>query len=598
MFGLNIIETSSVGSAGLSTARLNEVRASINAAAEMWGQYIDAPNAAIDVELSFGNLGLSLATAGAFYSVGSGVSQSVVIQELAGNRDIFSGIRDATLDIDISDLRDPDHYFYDTSFEPNPTGLAFSQYDFLSVMVHEFGHILGLTVAPSFTTPFGALTQMINGVNHFVGSNAVAANGGNPVALTGSHLVSEDLLDPSIRNGERGLITPLHIAIWEDIGIPIAEPTSSADTLFGFELVDDMISALGGNDVVHGLTGDDTLSGGGGSDTLIGGLGLDILTGGSGADTFKFNVGDDGAIITDLSEQDALQFVNDNTAQAVLDTAQQSGSDTFLTFNGSQITLRNVEDASLSRSGFKIVANETPTGPPQRNDTYTYRMSDGVVTISTDQEDATSGDNDRVVFADLDLSDVEFSQNGINLQIAWHIGAQSGVLDVAEGGQPIESFEFADGSVIGSVSAELWSLGRDRLAGTSGDDKIHGGNDGITSGVLMLSGLGGDDDLKGAYYLQGGAGNDTYRIAQGDSTSLIYGESSGNDRIIFEDIALADVSFELIDTAWIEDRLRVSWTNDDGTNQYLDVEQDGVPIESFEFADGSVRVVNELWDMI
>jgi len=103
----------------------------------------------------------------------------------------------------------------------------------------------------------------------------------------------------------------------------------------------------------------------------------------------------------------------------------------------------------------------------------------------------------------------------------------------------------------------------------------------------MLSGLGGDDDLKGAYYLQGGTGNDTYQIAQGDSTRLIYGETSGEDRIVFADIALADASFELIDTTWIQDRLRISWTNDDGSNQFVDIEQDGVVIESFEFADGS-----------
>ena len=206
--------------------------------------------------------------------------------------------------------------------------------------------------------------------------------------------------------------------------------------------------------------------------------------------------------------------------------------------------------------------------------------------------------NDRVIFADLDLSDVEFRNDGEDLQIAWANGAQSGTLNIAEDGEYIESFEFADGSVISSVSAEHWSLGRDRLLGTSGDDKIHGGNDGTTSGVLMLSGLGGDDDLKGAHLLQGGTGNDTYRIAQGDSTRLIYGETSGEDRIVFEDIALADVSFELIDTAWITDRLRISWENDDGTNQFVDVEQDGEYIESFEFADGSVRTVNELWDMI
>jgi len=114
----------------------------------------------------------------------------------------------------------------------------------------------------------------------------------------------------------------------------------------------------------------------------------------------------------------------------------------------------------------------------------------------------------------------------------------------------------------------------------------------------MISSLDGNDDLKGAYYLQGGAGDDTYRVAQGDSTRLIYGETSGEDRIVFEDIFLADVSFELIDTTWIQDRLRISWTNDDGSNQYVDIEKDGADIESFEFADGSIQSISEIWDMI
>jgi Ca2+-binding RTX toxin-like protein len=353
-----------------------------------------------------------------------------------------------------------------------------------------------------------------------------------------------------------------------------------------------------GDDILNGNDVANRLNGGAGADIITGGAGVDILTGGSGADTFVFGDGDEGAVVTDLSEQDALLFVSSNAAQAVLNTATQSGTDTLLTFNGTQITLRNVTDASLTHDGAEIVMSDAPSAS-QGNDTYTYSRADVDLVITATQETATSGTNDRVIFSDIALDEVEFRYDAGDLQVAWLNGAQSGTLNIAENGRHIESYEFADGSVIGSVSAELWSLGRDRLLGTSGNDKMHAGNDGSTGGVLMLSGLDGDDDLKGAHYLQGGAGNDTYRIAQDSSTRLIYAETSGDDRIIFEDIDLADVSFELIDTTWITDRLRISWTNDDDTKQFVDVEQDGSGIESYEFADGSVigSVSAELWSL-
>ena len=236
MFGLNIIDTASVAASGLSAAKITEVKASITAAAEIWGRYIDAPDAVIDLELTIDNIaGSALATAGAFFSrSGNDPYESVVTAEFASNSDLSPGNIDATLRVDLGRLEDSDFYFFDTSFEPDPEGLAFREFDFLSVMVHEFGHTLGLTIASNFTTPFDTMTQVINGVNFFVGANAVAANGGNPVELTGSHLLAEDLLDLSATNGQRGFITPVHVGIWQDIGVPIAAPSGGADTLYGF----------------------------------------------------------------------------------------------------------------------------------------------------------------------------------------------------------------------------------------------------------------------------------------------------------------------------------------------------------------------------
>jgi len=154
MFGINIIETVSVANSGLSATRLDQVRASINAAAEAWGRYIDAPNAVVDISLTIDNIpGNALATAGAqFFGFTGGTFESRVTQELAGNTDVNPGSIDGLLRIDLARLQDPNFYFFDTSFEADPEGLGFSEFDFLSVMVHEFGHILGLTIASNFTT--------------------------------------------------------------------------------------------------------------------------------------------------------------------------------------------------------------------------------------------------------------------------------------------------------------------------------------------------------------------------------------------------------------------------------------------------------------
>ncbi len=307
-------------------------------------------------------------------------------------------------------------------------------------------------------------------------------------------------------------------------------------------------------------------------------------------------------MITDLSDEDALRFASSSAAQAVLDTAEQSGVDTILTLNGSEITLRNIDDASLERSGSEIIVTEPSSGPSQGDDTYTYRMSDGAVTISTDQEDATSGTQDRVVLTDLDLSDVEFRYVGGDLQIAWVNGAQSGTLNIAEGGQHIESFEFADGSVLNSVNADFLARRatnpiaddeRDILNGSENGDTITG-----TDGTDFIYGLGGDDTLDaggtagGFQYLYGGQGNDTYQYGRESGQVFIHAETATSgtaDRLVFTDLNLSDVSFSTLEYSNpnIGDALRILW-NDGSNSGEVRLTLEGQHIESFEFADGSV----------
>lgn len=590
MFGLNIIDTPSVSASGLSAAKIAEVKASITAAAAVWGQYIDAPNAVIDLELTIDNIpGSTLATAGTFFfSSNNQPYESAVTTEFAADTDLNPGTRDATLRIDLETLEDESFYFFDTSFEADPAGLGFSEFDFMSVMVHEFGHVLGLSIASNFTTPFDTMTQVINGVNFFVGANAVAANGGNNVELTGSHLIAEDLLDTTTVNGQRGIVTPIHVGIWQDIGVPIIAPSAGADTLYGYEQFEDTINALGGNDTVYGLTGIDTLNGGAGDDTLVGGRGIDILTGGTGADIFQFDEIDEGAVVTDFEQTDVLRFSSAAAAQSVLASAQQSGANAVLTFNSTSITLNGISSSTLTQAGTDIIAGTA--GPSLGNDVYPYQKSDGIVTIGVDIEDATSGTNDRVVFSDLDLAELELRNIDGNLEFFWQDPGVSGALRLADGGTHIERFEFADGSVISSAAVNVFAGGTaDRLTGTSGSDKIFG-----TASREYIFGNNGNDTLDaggtdgGIQLLYGREGSDTYSLskANGSVGIVLDGENDaihgGFDTLQFTDLALEDLTLSTLGNG----DLSLAWN--DGTNSgSAELAGGGAHIERFEFADGS-----------
>ncbi|MEM7059521.1 MAG: LamG-like jellyroll fold domain-containing protein [Pseudomonadota bacterium] len=288
--------------------------------------------------------------------------------------------------------------------------------------------------------------------------------------------------------------------------------------LLGDEEANSLVGSHAAESIL-GLGGDDSISGGGGKDTIDGGEGIDIAYGGAGDDLIDLGAGGPGGV--------------------------QYGSG------------------------------------GEGNDTYIYGKAGGNVHFgAAGGETASSGTDDRVVFSDLDLSDVRFAFDAGDLLMNWTEGNESGSVRIADRGRVIETYEFADGSTLNGPIQNRGSYFE--AVGTTESEQIH------TNGqVRIISGHGGDDDLKGALYLRGGSGDDTYRIAQGDSSRMIYSETSGDDRVVFEDIALADVDFELVDSSWITDRLRISWTNDDGTSQHIDVENDGTGIESYQFADGS-----------
>ena len=90
------------------------------------------------------------------------------------------------------------------------------------------------------------------------------------------------------------------------------------------------------------------------------------------------------------------------------------------------------------------------------DDSYVYGTASGLVYIGSGAENAVSGAADRVVFSDLNVSDIrlgyqdyraDYPSEGLALMIMWTKGQQSGQLQIANSGSHIEIFEFANGDV-------------------------------------------------------------------------------------------------------------------------------------------------------
>ena len=124
------------------------------------------------------------------------------------------------------------------SGEPVP-----DKFDLTSILTHEVLHGLAFTGTlgnpnTDLRTKYDGLVDMQDGTPFFVGENAKKANAGNPVPLASEksgygsayyHVaIPADLMSESIKKGEVKTISPLDIAMLEDIGIPLAETENNA----------------------------------------------------------------------------------------------------------------------------------------------------------------------------------------------------------------------------------------------------------------------------------------------------------------------------------------------------------------------------------
>ena len=204
------------------------------------------------------------------------------------------------------------------------------------------------------------------------------------------------------------------------------------------------------------------------------------------------------------------------------------------------------------------------------NDTYVYKRGDGNDTI---QEDSWNGTADKLVFADINASDVTLVRNGEQLTILIResaAGAGDGgsiVLPYSlnqryQGG--IESIVFANGVTwnTSQINQAAW------YQGTSGNDTLVGSADTDT----LSGGLGNDT-------LTGGAGADRFVIALDGSLDTLTDFSPALGDLIQFDRA----SFGIAAGANISDYVSFAGTAPDASHGYLMVNSTGV----FWDADGS-----------
>ncbi|KZL19397.1 Bifunctional hemolysin/adenylate cyclase precursor [Pseudovibrio sp. Ad37] len=238
------------------------------------------------------------------------------------------------------------------------------------------------------------------------------------------------------------------------------------------------------------------------------------------------------------------------------------------------------------------------------NDTYLYGKGHGAVLINAHEGEGDG--TDTVRFTDLSLSDLRIgthkysatSAQGTALKFGWSDGGDSGQLRIANMGQHIERFEFADGTVLENIEVRddgrLKLFGADKaggayIIGSDKDDFIYG-----TIGADVLSAGRGADDWQ---HLYGYSGNDTYLYGFGGGNTMISaseGANDGTDIVRFTDLSLSDFT---IGTQQYSDSnglvLKFQW-NKNGEQGQLRVAQMGEYIERFEFADGTVLSSIEL----
>ncbi|WP_156152803.1 MULTISPECIES: calcium-binding protein [Pseudomonas] len=321
----------------------------------------------------------------------------------------------------------------------------------------------------------------------------------------------------------------------EQIKQLVLQPTSGADTLYGYA----------SDDLINGGAGHDTLIGNQGNDHLIGGEGNDRLEGGDGGDTLDGSAGND--------------YLTGG-----------EGSDTYLFGRGyGQDVINNFDRSAGSEDVIQLAADVLPADVRltrlQNKLILSIQGSDDTLTVEHYFEsDATDGYQiDRIVFAD---------------GTSWSVESVKQIVQVGTDGAD-SLYGYATDDVLDG------GAGNDVLHGYDGDDHLSGGagNDHLTGGGGNDTLLGGDgsDELSGGAgenVLDGGVGNDLYW--GGEKDTYIFRQGSDHDRVS----GLPDVATIKVEGYSLE-QLLLRRSGDSLVVSFLGNSQDTLTFE--RFFDGS-----------
>lgn len=297
----------------------------------------------------------------------------------------------------------------------------------------------------------------------------------------------------------------------------IVNGTAKLDTLFGHDLLNDVINGfdgddrllgLGGNDKLNGgngadrMNGDagnDTLNGEAGNDTLNGGIGNDTFVGGAGNDTMYGGAGDDIYTIADAGDKIVETAGNgeNDTVNAQIEYKLAAGVEVEFIM-GSHVTGNELRQTITGTKGSDVLKDGGGAGDSlygaQGNDIYVVYSADTIVV----ERYSSGGAADRVMAA------VDFTLTRNNF---------------------IEILTTTNSS--GTASIDLYGNSlTQHIAGNAGDN--------------ILSSGGGYDTMEGL------GGNDTYIVSNfGDI--VVEEASEGIDKVVGDYILSDDMHIEVME---------------------------------------------------
>jgi Ca2+-binding RTX toxin-like protein len=358
-----------------------------------------------------------------------------------------------------------------------------------------------------------------NGPSQFVAIEQLSAGGFKNVTIVGTTGNDEMHFN--------GLASIDGMPISTGAGADSVDGSQSADNIKS-EAGTDTVFGWGGDDVIDGGTEADHLNGNDGNDTIIGGAGNDLLYGAAGDDVFLIGLGAGTDAFDGGTGYDVVKATADNTA---------------ISFS----TVTALE--AFSADGFANVTIVGTTGNDDWN--FTNFVVDSTIVITT-------GAGNDIVMGSAGADTIRGDAGNDSLSggagdDVFLIGAGAGS-DAFNGGAGydtikatadnvaisitsivgIEAFSsggFANVSIVGSSVADdmnftgVLTTGGMVIDGLGGDDKITGTND-----VDTLKGGTGNDTiygLDGNDVIDGGVGLDTLYGGNGDDTFLVGADTAG-----------------------------------------------------------------------